>query len=316
MWENAQGWRRSPDHIRAALTEGSIAASDRLARFVGLDAYLAAGGTVTRDLFAEDGGEYLDRLLVMQLADAKLAEAAEAVRAEGWKWVKAEAVRDYSVSYGRLPSGKASAKNRARAGVVIHIGHDGQMEVAKGLIDPEPLPSGMSAALVMDLTAHRTAALRLELTRRPDVALAVTVHALAARLLYDGGADTCLDLAGRSADLGGLVRVAEDSPAHRAMQDEGERWGEVLPGDPADLLAWCRAQPQETLLDLLAYLAALTVDAVQGPPRPLRPCRQSRRRLVSRHGAALDAFARRLLRAAAEGGAGRDGDGDQGSARR
>ncbi|MDE1148629.1 MAG: hypothetical protein PW843_18765 [Azospirillaceae bacterium] len=36
-----------------------------------------------------------------------------------------------------------------------------------------------------------------------------------------------------------------------------------MPGDAADLFGWCVAQPQEVLLDLLAYLAASTVDAVQ-----------------------------------------------------
>lgn len=47
------------------------------------------------------------------------------------------------------------------------------------------------------------------------------------------------------------------------MEDEGTRWGDHLPGDPTDLFRWCLDQSQDVLLDLLAFLAALSIDAVQ-----------------------------------------------------
>jgi hypothetical protein len=47
------------------------------------------------------------------------------------------------------------------------------------------------------------------------------------------------------------------------MDDEATKWTGQLPDDPADLWAWCLAQPQDMLFDLLAFLAALSVNAVQ-----------------------------------------------------
>ena len=60
-------------------------AHDKAARFVGLDAYQAAGGACTRDLFAEsDAPAWLDDpVLLEQLALEKLDEAAEAGCAGG-----------------------------------------------------------------------------------------------------------------------------------------------------------------------------------------------------------------------------------------
>ncbi|MBB2198798.1 ParB/RepB/Spo0J family partition protein [Gluconacetobacter sp. 1c LMG 22058] len=90
VWEIiAQSHNREPYLIRRMLTEKTVRASDRRVRFVGLDAYLAAGGPVMRDLFeADDGGWLKDPTLLDQLVMEKLQAAAEQVRAEGWKWVE------------------------------------------------------------------------------------------------------------------------------------------------------------------------------------------------------------------------------------
>jgi ParB family chromosome partitioning protein len=66
-----------------------VRADDRRALFVGADAYQAAGGTITRDLFiADDNGYFADAALLNRLAQEKLQTAAAAVKAEGWKWVE------------------------------------------------------------------------------------------------------------------------------------------------------------------------------------------------------------------------------------
>src|SRR6185295_16923540 len=51
---------RDASTIRRLLTETHVAATDRRARFVGLEAYIEAGGTILRDLFTEDHGGYLE----------------------------------------------------------------------------------------------------------------------------------------------------------------------------------------------------------------------------------------------------------------
>lgn len=89
---DAPTWQRQPAMLRERLTEREIDAyRNPLARFVGLDAYEAAGGGVRRDLFAEaDTGVYLsDAALLEQLAHEKLASFAAEVKAEGWAWVEA-----------------------------------------------------------------------------------------------------------------------------------------------------------------------------------------------------------------------------------
>ena len=51
VWEAvSRSHNKEPYHIRRQLTEGAVRASDRRARFVGIDMYQAAGGVVARDL--------------------------------------------------------------------------------------------------------------------------------------------------------------------------------------------------------------------------------------------------------------------------
>jgi len=83
-----QAWQCNPDTIRRLLTHALVPATDRKAIFVGLDAYVAAGGTVQRDLFSEDrGGWIADPALLERLVAERMGTAAEAIRAEGWRWV-------------------------------------------------------------------------------------------------------------------------------------------------------------------------------------------------------------------------------------
>ncbi|KAB8123692.1 chromosome partitioning protein ParB [Komagataeibacter medellinensis] len=90
VWEIVfQNHNREPYVIRRMLTEKTVRASDARARFVGLNAYLAAGGAIMRDLFeADDGGWLQDPAILDRLVMEKLHTAAEDIRAEGWKWVE------------------------------------------------------------------------------------------------------------------------------------------------------------------------------------------------------------------------------------
>lgn len=83
-------WQRNPQALREHLTAREIDSQrDPLARFVGIDAYEAAGGVVRRDLFSDDAQQaYLaDAELLDRLARDKLVVIAERVRAGGWSWV-------------------------------------------------------------------------------------------------------------------------------------------------------------------------------------------------------------------------------------
>ncbi|TJW48891.1 MAG: chromosome partitioning protein ParB, partial [Mesorhizobium sp.] len=79
---------REPWIIRRDLTKTNVAATDRRAIFVGVEAYTEAGGTIIRDLFSEDrGGFFEDPALLDRLVIEKLEGIATEVRqVEGWKW--------------------------------------------------------------------------------------------------------------------------------------------------------------------------------------------------------------------------------------
>ncbi|SNS69089.1 chromosome partitioning protein, ParB family [Sphingomonas laterariae] len=77
--------------IERQVTAGSYNGGHPKALLVGRDAYLAAGGTIDRDLYSNAESElWTNRELLDQLADEALAEAAEAIRErEGFAEVRA-----------------------------------------------------------------------------------------------------------------------------------------------------------------------------------------------------------------------------------
>ena len=94
----------SPHRIRHLLTESSIALDSDLGLFVGAEAYEAAGGTITHDLFnADDEGFMDDAALVRRLAIEKLEAKAVELRAD-WVWAKAALDLEYGAlaQYARL----------------------------------------------------------------------------------------------------------------------------------------------------------------------------------------------------------------------
>ena len=90
VWDSTQEWQRQPQALRRALTETKVdAATDRRARFVGVEAYIEAGGQIERDLFQPEHEGYLtDTALLDRLVAEKLETLANEVRGEGWKWVE------------------------------------------------------------------------------------------------------------------------------------------------------------------------------------------------------------------------------------
>lgn len=94
-WEELGPYCERED-ILAILNNEHIPAHDARARFVGLDAYQAAGGVILRDLFDDAHEGFLtDAELLIRLAREKLEGVAEHVRAEGWKWVEVMPEYDY-----------------------------------------------------------------------------------------------------------------------------------------------------------------------------------------------------------------------------
>ncbi|BAF89841.1 ParB-like partition protein [Azorhizobium caulinodans ORS 571] len=92
---------KHPYAIRRMLTEGAVRACDKRAQFIGLQAYVEAGGIILRDLFqGDDGGWLQDVALVDRLVAEKLKAEADAVAMEGWKWVEMAPDFAYGHTYG------------------------------------------------------------------------------------------------------------------------------------------------------------------------------------------------------------------------
>lgn len=102
VWELVQQHpNQSPWFIRSRLTESTVAATDPRVRFVGIDAYVDAGGCVLRDLFEEDRGGWLqDAALLDRLVIEKLGAEAERIRGDGWKWVEVAIDLPYGFNHG------------------------------------------------------------------------------------------------------------------------------------------------------------------------------------------------------------------------
>jgi ParB family chromosome partitioning protein len=340
--------------IRRAMTEAKVRVDDRRVRFIGVEAYAEAGGGVLRDLFTEDGGGWLeDVVLLDRLVGEKLAGLADEARErEGWKW--AEVSLDYPdvSAFGRVypvaverteadaaeivvlseeydgivseagveglspeadvrleeidkalqafgPDFAYADEARARAGVVVTLGHDGLARFERGLVrvedvpaDPpspwqedaaadegaddrqsaegnvseDEAPSALSDRLLIDLTAHKTMGLRDAVQADVNAALATVVHALALQVFYPTyGVWTPLQLRLTTTGLERLAPGVDDGPAGRRVSDRCEAWGARLPERPEDLWGVVAALPPSEQLDLMACCAGVGLYAVRDP---------------------------------------------------
>ena len=102
VWERiSNSWQKEPWQIRSLLTETTVPAADKRARFIGIDAYEAAGGPVLRDLFSEENGGWLqDVTLLDRLVDEKLRTVADEIAGQGWKWIDASVELPYGYASG------------------------------------------------------------------------------------------------------------------------------------------------------------------------------------------------------------------------
>jgi ParB family chromosome partitioning protein len=92
LWDQlVHSSNKTPYFIKSKLLEDKVEVSDKRVRFIGIDAYLAAGGAVPiRDLFEPDDGGWLsDPALIDRLVTGKLEAESRTLLGEGWKWVEA-----------------------------------------------------------------------------------------------------------------------------------------------------------------------------------------------------------------------------------
>ena len=121
VWETVsqQGYRPGAWQIKRLLTEDRVSATSAIARFVGIEAYEAAGGRIDRDLFAEEderGIWFDDPDLLNKLAMDSLQVAARELKTR-WKWAEARLDVDWSATaaFGRVRPQPAEPTDEEKA---------------------------------------------------------------------------------------------------------------------------------------------------------------------------------------------------------
>ncbi len=351
MWFESPLHGREPSAIRRMLTKALVEGTDRRARFIGPEAYEAAGGVVVRDLFASDGeGYFADSQLLDRLVAERLNALAEELKAEGWSWVEILAELDYGYlarmgrvyatpvplpekqqarfteiseqydslieEYGEDPdeevdvelkcllgeiddlakqSTQWAAEDKARTGALITLDYSGALRIDRGLAKPEDRKkkeksngaadeasegaeddaqssepetvAPLSEALVANMTAHRTAALRATLAEKTELALTALLHALVLQTFFGPACETCLDVEIQTIDLGQYAPGINESRATATLASQHGYWLARMP-DTSALWAWLLEQDLATKLALLAYCIATTVNVVDDGRRP------------------------------------------------
>jgi ParB family transcriptional regulator, chromosome partitioning protein len=379
VWEALQhSYSKEPYQIRRMLTEKQVRASDKRARLIGVEAYEAAGGTMSRDLFQNDDGGWLDDpALLDRLVMEKLKTEAETIAAEGWRWIEVAIELPYGHTHGlRRIDGKAAALSVdeqkqlaevqteyhelsteyqddeelpeevdarlselealiasfeerpvvfdpvevARAGAFVSLKPDGKLAVERGYVRPEderkedngkdggnepgtdanedgstgaaggadrsgavitvagdkagvededddairPLPD----RLVLELTAHRTLALRDAVAQQPEVALTLLLHKLVTDTFQHGGSNGCLEASVRHVFFPGQAPDLKDSPSASSIAVRQDGWRIematlVEDKDPDALWNWLHQLDGASRLALLAHCVSYGVNALQ-----------------------------------------------------
>lgn len=189
----------------------------------------------------------------------------------------------------------------ARGGATVMLAGDGTLRIERGFVrpedepQPEPEPEDTAEAcaqeqdgtgqaveaappgqapedkapalpfeLDAELTAHRTAALRAEIMRQPDLALRVLAHSLATTAFYGAYRATVARLGSPYTASYGAGALGVDSPAHQAMVVAEDEQRAKLPDDHAALWTWLQEQDVPRLHALIAVCVGRVADAGGG----------------------------------------------------
>jgi ParB family transcriptional regulator, chromosome partitioning protein len=185
----------------------------------------------------------------------------------------------------------------ALAGAVVYLDRNGKPAVVSGLIRPTDRKNlstedgdddatgalkagsanGIKATrseyperLMRQLTTHRTAALQACLMDAPAVGLRVLAYRMAGLIFlrhgFYGVGDEPVEVRLSMTDLDKDAPDCADSLAGAQIARTHRAWAERLPSDAAALLAWLLAADDATVIALLAYCTARTVNTVQSKP--------------------------------------------------
>lgn len=223
-------WIPSAHEIRRRLTDEAVGMNDRRTKFVGVEAYEAAGGLLRRDLFDEDGsGVYFeDVALLERLAVEKLDEVAEPLR-EAWAWVEVRTQFDHSerADFGRVPTIKREpAEGEAARLAELReqlTGLQAEETALEETYDEDSDADGERwEALARQIEGVEDAIAEIEEARTIPAPGAAEFAGAVVSLSYGGAPDVAT----------GLVRAEDKAHVKRTAQDVGSNGEAPASGDP------------------------------------------------------------------------------------
>ena len=265
-FQRAPRERREPNKREAARIEKLQTKMHELAEAV--DAALDADDEDKADALQEEGEAVGEQL---QALEDGLQDYGANVKAAAGAIVTIDRNGEAVIHRGLMREAEAKALRTLER---IRQGFGGEGEAANdeegedGDDDRQPKAAAMSDRLAQKLSAHRTAALQIEVARHPQAALAAVVHGMVQTVLQESRYGRSRD----SLPLGVGLKVQDrlegmapdwpESPAAVALRELQQVAGEALPEDSAELFAVLLAKPQDELVRLLAVCVASTVDVV------------------------------------------------------
>jgi ParB family chromosome partitioning protein len=167
---------------------------------------------------------------------------------------------DGSVSDDGGPATPAPAIQRA----VITIGG----QPAEPDEDEEDSIKPLPERLVIELTAHRTLALRDAVAQHPHVAMTMLLHKLVTDTFLHGGTTGCLHANVREIYFPVQAEDLKDSPSAKTVTERQQAWKQDIPTNDDALWNWLAGLDDASRMALLAHCVSYGVNALYERPNP------------------------------------------------
>ena len=111
----------------------------------------------------------------------------------------------------------------------------------------------------MELTAHRTLALRDALAGDPDIAFLAALHALALQTFWRYPSESCLEIRAESRVPSVQGPGLKESASATSIEERHANWQKQLPDEPELLWAFLCDFDHDSRMALFAHCVSLTV---------------------------------------------------------
>jgi ParB family chromosome partitioning protein len=215
-----------------------------------------------------------NRPLTYDPGDIAIAGAFISIDGDGQLKVERGYVRPEDEPLAESDSDDNNAALRERQ-EIHYVGKDGEIRAVDPIAalsadgtqadDSEPEEEGLkplSERLVMELTAHRTLALRDALANNPDVAFHAALHALVLQSFWRYPAESCLEIRAESRTPAVQAPGLKECLSAKTIEERHAGWEKQLPDKPDLLWEVLGDFDHDSRMALFAHCVSLTVYAV------------------------------------------------------